>query len=129
LPTLRSSDLSAQLLGQLRVLAKVGPNAFAPLAELQIAVAEPRAGSHDDLLKHRQIEHIPLVADAVSMHHIKFGDAERRGDLVFHHLRPHTLPDHVFPFLELADTAHIDPTGAIALERPAAGGRLGTAGP
>ena len=95
------------------MLAKVGPNAFAPLAELQIAVAEPRAGSHDDLLKHRQIEHIPLVADAVSMHHIKFGDAERRGDLVFHHLRPHTLPDHVFPFLELADPANSSEPNAI----------------
>ena len=60
---------------------------------MHFAVAEPGAGADDDLLRHGQVEHVAFVADAVGVHHVELGDAERRGDLVLHHLGPHALAD------------------------------------
>ena len=61
------------------------------------------------------------------VHHVELGDAERRGDLVLDHLRPHPLADHLLALLELADAADVDAAGGVELQRPAAGRGLGTA--
>src|SRR5690606_19639643 len=37
-------------------------------------------------------------------------------NLAFHHFGPHTLPNHFFPVLDLADAAHIDTAGGEELQ-------------
>ena len=79
------------------------------------------------LLGHRQVEDVGLVADAVVVHHVELGHAERRGDLVLHHFRPDSLAGDLLALLDLADPPHVDAAGGVELQRPAAGRGLGIA--
>ena len=109
-------DFFLDLLGDLRIFLEVQPGLFFALAELHVAVAEPGAGAADDFLLHAQVEDVAFVADAVGVHHVELGDAERRGDLVLDDLGPHALADDLFAFLELADAADVDAAGGVELE-------------
>ena len=120
-------DLLLDLLGDLGIFLEELPSLLFSLAKLQVAIAEPSAGAADDLLLHAEVEDVAFVADAVGVHHVEFGDAERRGNLVLNDLCPHALADDFFTLLELADAADIDPAGSVELQRPAAGRGFGAA--
>src|SRR5688500_4709564 len=97
------------------MLQQEGPRLLFSLAEIGLAVFEPRAAPHQDLLGDAQVDDVPFVADAAGVHHIELGDPERRSDLVLHDLRAAALADDVFAVLKLADAANVDAAGAVEL--------------
>ena len=97
------------------------------MAKLHLAVAEPGTGAGNDLLLGAQIEDVAFVADAVLVHHVKLGDAERWSHLVLDDLGANALADDFFAIFELTNTTDIDAAGAVEFQGPATRGRFGAA--
>ena len=94
---------------------------------MSLSIAEPGAATGDDLVHHAQIENVSLIADAPIVHHVEFGDAERRGDFVFDHLGPYSLTHDILTVFQLPNAADVDAAGTVELQRPTTRGCFRTA--
>ena len=113
--------------GDGRVLAEEVLRGLAALAESRLGEREPRAGLVDDVHRDADVEQAALLGDALAVHHVELGDAERRRDLVLHDLDAHPVADRVRAALDRLDAADVEPDAGVELERAAAGRRLGIA--
>ena len=68
---------------------------LAALAEPRLAVVEPGAGLGDDVRGDADVQEAALLGDALAVHDVELGDAERRGDLVLDDLDAHAAADGV----------------------------------
>ena len=64
------------------------------------------------------------MRDALAVHHVELGDAERRRDLVLHDLDPDPVADRLRAALDRLDAADVQAHRGVELERAAAGRRL-----
>src|SRR6476661_1424986 len=111
------AELAPQLLfdggADVDVLLEERLDVLAALAQPFAAIGEPRAALLDDLTLDGEVEQVGL--------------AERRGELVLHHLDAGAAADHRVAVLDRGDAADVDAHRGIELERPAAGGGFGVA--
>ena len=117
-----------QLLGDLdhdlRVVGEEALGVLPALAELLALVGEPRPGLLDDAHVDGEVEHRTLAADALAVHDVELGLAERRGDLVLDDLHPGARPDDLATVLDALDPADVEAHRRVELQRPAARGGL-----
>src|SRR5262249_6482716 len=122
-----TDDPGGDFIRDLGVVAKILLDVFPALAEPDIAVVEPRTGLLNQLVEDGQVEQVGLTGDAVGVHHIELADPERRRNLVLDDLGLDPRADALLAVLDRPDAPDVDATGAVKLERPAAGRRLGAA--
>src|SRR6185437_10194847 len=86
--------LDTQLLAQLAinspedlpVLLQEAAHILASLADALPAVAVPRSRFLNDVMQHREVQHIAFARDALAVQNVELGIAERRRHLVLHNL-------------------------------------------
>ena len=110
--------------GDLGVLLQEVPGVLTTLAEADVAVVEPRPGLAEDAGGDADVEQAAFDADALVVHDVELGDAERAGDLVLHDLDPGAGADRIGPGLERLDAADVEPDAGVELQRATAGRRL-----
>src|SRR5690348_10878855 len=85
-PVLRRHELGAHLIldlaGDLLVLLQEVPDVVLALADALALVAVPGAGLLDDAVGAREIDDLAFAGDALPVHDLELGLAERRGHLV-----------------------------------------------
>src|SRR5659263_194828 len=86
-PALRK-DLLRQIAGHLRMLLEEQAGVLAPLPDPLPADRVPRAALLDDVLLHPEVKDVALPGDPFPVEDVELRLAERRGELVFHHLDP-----------------------------------------
>src|SRR5476649_1119068 len=99
--------LAGDLLEQGSVLAEEIAHVFPALAEPHLTVGEPRAALLDHLGVESHVEHAARVGDALVVHDVELGDAERRRDLVLDNLDLDPVADDIEPLLEGIDLADV----------------------
>src|SRR6185295_9468174 len=111
----------------LRVLLEELLGVLATLAEALAAVGKPGAALLDDALLDREVEQVAALRDALAVHHIELGLAERRRDFVLHDLHAGAAADHHVAVLDAGDAADVHPHRGVELQRAAARRRFGVA--
>ena len=71
------------------------------------------------------LDDLAFVRNALPVHDLELGLAERRRDLVLDHLDARLVADHFFAILDGADAADVEPHRGVELQRVATGGGLG----
>src|SRR5579863_8346197 len=100
---------------------------LAPLADTLTAIAVPRPGFLDDVVRDGQVEHVALAADAFAVEDVKLSLAERRSDFVFDDLDLGAGADDLVALLHGGNAADIDAHRRVELERSAASRGFGVA--
>src|SRR5689334_9030667 len=100
---------------------------LAALTETLAGVGKPRPALFDDPLLDREIDQIAFARDALAIHHVELGFAERGRDLVLHDLHARAPADDLIAILDAGNAANIDAHRRIELQRTAAGRRFGVA--
>src|SRR5690242_14009644 len=118
------ADLGLDLLGELRTALEEITRVVLALANALALVAVPGAGLLDDVLRGTHVDDLAFARDAGAVHDLEFCFAERRGDLVLHHLDSSLVADHFFTGLDGADAADVEAHRAVELERVATGSGL-----
>src|SRR3989338_470176 len=113
--------------GDFRMLAQVFARVILALADLVTLVCIPGAGFFQQFVLHAQFDDLAFARDALAVQNIEECFAERRRDLVLHHLDTRLVADHFVAFLDRADAADIEAHRRVKLERVAAGGGFGVA--
>ena len=67
-----------------------------------------------------EVEQLALERDALVVEDVELGLAERRRDLVLHHLDPRAVADHLLALLDGGDAADVEAHRGVELERVAA---------
>src|SRR5205809_7872955 len=80
---------------------------FAALGDIFAFVGVPGAGFFDDAVVGGQIDKVAFSADALVVHDVEFGLAERRSDFVFDDFDADVVADNGVALLNLADAADI----------------------
>src|SRR5205823_10615800 len=119
-----AADLAVDQGGDVRVGAEEVLRRLAALAEPGLLEREPRPGLRDDAHRDADVEQAAFLRDALAVHHVELGDAERRRDLVLHDLDPDTVADRLRARLDRLDPADVEPDARIELQRTSAGRRL-----
>ena len=79
--------------GQSALALQIGLGVLAALAQALALIEEPGAGLLHELRLDAQVEQVALARDAVAVHHVELGLAERRGDLVLDDLDARAVAD------------------------------------
>ena len=116
-------DLLRDVGRALEELARV----LASLAQPRLAVREEGARLLDQPQLDGQVEQAALLGDALVVHDVELGHAERRRDLVLDHLDLDAAAHDVRALLDGVDPPHVQPHRAVELQRAAAGRGLGVA--
>ena len=122
-PSSRRTRSSIALI-DLRIVLQELLRVLAPLAEPLAAVREPRAALLDDPLVDAEIEQVAGLRDAFAVHDVELGFAERRRDLVLHHLDARAAADDDVAVLDAGDAPDVEPHRGVELQRAAAGRRF-----
>src|SRR5690606_35206088 len=101
------ADAGFDVAGDLRVLRQEVASIFLALTDALTVVAVPGAGFFHHALGHADIDDLAHARDAGAVHDLELGLAERRGDLVLHHLHPGLVADHFIGALDGADAADV----------------------
>src|SRR5450759_4418994 len=120
----RLTDAALDAVAELRVVAQVVLRGLAALSEALLAAREPRAGLGDDAFLDTEVEQRTLLGDALAVHEVELGLAERRSHLVLDDLGAHPVADDVGPLLDRIDATDVDADRCVELQRAAAGGGL-----
>src|SRR6267143_723163 len=110
--------------GQLRVLLQRIGRFLAAGTESLPAEREPGATLLDQAALAGEVEKLVRARDAHPVEDVELGLAERRRQLVLHHLDPRTRSDHLIAFLERTDAADVQAHRGVELERVPAGSGL-----
>src|SRR2546425_11743153 len=107
-----------------RVLAQVVAHVLATLTETLIAIRHPRPALLQDPVLKRGVDERALTRDALVEQDVELGRAERRRDLVLHHLDLHPGSNRVEARLDHLDLADVEAHRRAELEGAAARLRL-----
>ena len=110
-----------------RVFLQEFAHVFPPLADPHTVVGEPGAGLFDEARLNPQIDDLPELGNALAIHDVELNLAERRGDLVLHHLDLDIVADHLVAKLDLARAPNVEPNRRIEFQGIAARGGFGAA--
>src|SRR5436305_4367013 len=119
--------LRLYLSGDLGMLAHEVARVLAALADAVAAKGVPGAGLLDDAVLGCDVDQLSLLRDAGAVEDVELRLAERRRDLVLHHLHLGAAADHLVAVLDGAEAADVDPDRGVELERVAARRGLGVA--
>src|SRR4029077_16129736 len=97
------TNASLDVRSHLGVLAQEVPRVLSPLADALAVVGVPRARLLDDALLGAEVDELALLRDADAVEDVELGLAERRRDLVLHHLHLGAAADDVFAVLDGAE--------------------------
>ncbi len=86
------------------------------LSQIGFVVFEPSTAARDDFQSCAQVQQVAFVTDAVGMHHVELGQAERRRNFVLDDLATHALADDFFAFFQAADASNIDAARRVELQ-------------
>jgi len=120
-----ATDLVVDLLRDLDVLPEELAGILSTLAETDVPVVEPRARLRQDARRDADVEQSALAADALVVHDVELGDAERRRHLVLHALDPRSRADRVGAGLQRLDATDVQPHAGVELQGTSARRRLG----
>ena len=115
---------SSIVLADVRVVLEELLGVLAPLAEPLAAVGEPRAALLDDPLVDGEVEQVARARDALAVHDVELGFAERRRDLVLDDLHARAAADDGVAVLDAGDAADVHAHRRVELQRAAAGRRF-----
>src|SRR5207342_2385624 len=115
------ADLRLDLRGELGMLLQVFAGVVLALADAVLLVREPGAGLLDHAVHDAELEDLAFARDALAVEDVEHRLAERRRDLVLHHLHPGLVADRFLGLLDGADAADVEPHRGVELERVAAG--------
>ena len=116
-----------QLFAELGVVAQELLDGVAALANLRVAVAEPRAAFLDDVELDAEVDDLAYVRDALAEGDFKLGLAERGRHFVFHHLDAHLVADGRVAVFEGRHLADVEAHAGVELQGVAAGCCFGVA--
>src|SRR6202035_1770998 len=88
------------------------------------AVREPGAALLDHFALGPLVDQVAFARDALAIHDVEFGLAERRRHLVLHDLHPRPAADHRLAILDRADAPDVEADRRVEFQRAATGGRL-----
>src|SRR5690348_10893647 len=88
---------------------------------------EPGAALLDEAALAGEIDELVRARDSDAVEDVELGLAERRRELVLHHLHARARADDQIAVLHRADAANVEPHRAVELEGVAARGGLGRA--
>src|ERR1019366_4035562 len=106
------------------VFFQEGAGVFAALPDALACVAVPCAGFFDDVVAHRQVEHVAFAAYALAVENVELRLAKGRGHLVLYDLDLGAVAGYHVAFFNGRDAADIDAHRRVELERTSAGGGL-----
>jgi hypothetical protein len=118
------ADLGVDLAQDLGILAQELLGTFPPLADLLLAVGEPRATLVDHVRRHAEVDDVAQVADSLTVNDVELRDAEGWSHLVLDHLHLGAVADDVVAILEIGHATDVEADGAVELERVSTGRRL-----
>src|SRR6266704_2885320 len=121
------ADLRLDLGGELRVFLQEVAGVVLALAHAVRLVLVPGSGLVDHAATDAELQDLTLEGHPFAVENIEQRLAERRRDLVLHHLYAGFGADHLVAALDAADAANVEPARRVELERVASGGRLGVA--
>src|SRR5438034_8531224 len=121
--TLFRSDLG----GELRVFLQEVAGVVLALADAVLLVLVPGTGLVDHAAADAELQDLALEGHAFPVENIEQRLAERRRDLVLHHLHSGLGADHLVAALDAADAPDVEAARGVELERVAPGRRLGVA--
>src|SRR5690606_31618676 len=121
------ADLLFDLDGQLGVLFQVDGDVLLALTDLFAVVGVPGTGLVDEVALDAQVDDFAHAVDALAVHDLELGLAERWRHLVLDDLDAGLAADHLVAFLDGADAADVQAHGGVELERVTAGGGFGRA--
>src|SRR5690606_4355616 len=94
------------------------------LADARALVGVPGAALLDDVRVRAHVDELPELVDALPVEDVELRLAERRRELVLHHLHAGAVADGDVPLLDGADAADVESLRGVELERVAARRRL-----
>src|SRR5205823_9897631 len=106
------------------ILLKPLPRVVTTLADALALVGVPGAGLLDDPLLDAGVEHGAGLRDALAIHDVELGLAERRRQLVLHDLDLGAHPDRLRADLDRVLPSDVEPDRGIELQRAATCGRF-----
>ena len=118
------ADAAFDLGAEIRVLRQPARGVLLALADALVVVAVPGTGLLDDAFLNAEVDDLAVAVDAFAVEDLELRLAERRRDLVLHHLDAGFVADHLVAVLDGADAADVQTHGGVELERVAAGGGL-----
>src|SRR5690349_14330052 len=121
------TDLGFDVARDFRMLLQEHAGIFLALANALALVAVPGAGLLDDVLRAAHVDDLAFARDALPVHDLEFGFAERRGNLVLDHFDAGLVADDLFAILDGADATDVETHRGIELQRVTTGGGFGVA--
>src|SRR5438552_693894 len=109
----------------LRVVPQMALGVLTPLANALVLVRVPRTRFLDDVVLGGGVEDRAFLGDALPVDDVELGLAERRRELVLHHLDLGADPHRLGAVRAGVLAADVEPDGGVELEGAAAGRRLG----
>src|SRR4051812_9360933 len=98
---------------------------FAALGDVFALVGIPGTRLGDYFVLNGQVYDITFAADALIVHNVEFGFAERRRHLIFDDFDAYVVADNRVTLFDLTDTADIHTHRSVELKGIAAGGSFG----
>src|SRR4029079_8094325 len=114
------ADAAVDLVGDVLRVPEEVLGRLATLAQPRLAEGEPGTRLGDDVHRDADVEQPALARDALAVHHVEFGDAERRRDLVLHDLDPDPVAHRLRARLDRLDPPDVQPDRRVELQRAAA---------
>src|SRR5579885_3689439 len=105
------ADLLLDLTRRLAVALQVGARVVLALPDAIALVRVPRAGLLDDALRGAELDDLPFAGDPLAVHDLELRLAERRRDLVLHHLDAGHVADDLIAVLDGADATDVETDG------------------
>src|SRR5260221_819953 len=118
------ADLRLDLGGELRVFLQEIAGVVLALADAVLLVLVPGTGFVDHAAGDAELQNLALEGHPFAVENIEQRLAERRRDLVLHHLHAGLRADHLLAALDAADAPDVEAARSVELERVAPGGRL-----
>src|SRR5258705_327846 len=118
------ADLRLDLGGELRVFLQEIAGVVLALADAVLLVLVPGTGFVDHAAADAELQNLALEGHPFAVENIEERLAERRRDLVLHHLHAGLGADHLVAALDAADAPDVEAARSVELERVAPGGRL-----
>ncbi len=121
----RAPHLGLHVEQNLGVLLEIALGVLSALPDALARVGVPGAGLLDDVLLRGGVEHGAFLGDALAVDDVELRLAERRRQLVLHHLHLGVHADGLGAVLDRVLPADVEPDGGVELERAATRRGLG----
>src|SRR5690606_6389568 len=95
------------------------PRILLALTDTLAVIAVPGARLLDNALLRAEVEDLAFSRDAVPIENLELVRSERGRHLVFHHLDPSLVAEHLVTLLDRADAADVQTNRGVELERVA----------